>query len=57
MHSSARLPVTRVGARSALEDYCRLLYDEAVIAEGARVKDAAAFARRINSLLAKDAAR
>ncbi len=43
-------------ADTRLEDYCRLLYDEAVIAEGARVKDPAAFVRRINGLLAKDAA-
>lgn len=38
-----------------LEGYVRLLYDQAVIAEGSRVKDPAAFARRINELLAKDA--
>jgi molecular chaperone HtpG len=36
-----------------VEDYCRLLYDEAVIAEGSKVKDPAALARRINDLLAK----
>jgi molecular chaperone HtpG len=39
-----------------LETYCRLLYDEAVIAEGSKVKDPLAFARRINELLVKDAA-
>ncbi len=39
-----------------LETYCRILYDEAVVAEGSRIKDPAAFARRINELLAKDAA-
>jgi molecular chaperone HtpG len=38
-----------------LETYTRLLYDQAVIAEGSKVKDPAAFARRINELLAKDA--
>jgi molecular chaperone HtpG len=38
-----------------LEKYCRLLYDQAVIAEGSKVKDPAAFAQRINELLAKDA--
>jgi molecular chaperone HtpG len=38
-----------------LEAYCRLLYDEAVVAEGSRVKDPAAFVRRINDLLVKDA--
>jgi molecular chaperone HtpG len=39
-----------------LEIYCRLLYDEAVIAEGSKVKDPLSFARRINELLARDAA-
>jgi molecular chaperone HtpG len=39
-----------------LEGYARLLYDQAVIAEGSRVKDPAAFARRINELLVKDVA-
>jgi molecular chaperone HtpG len=38
-----------------LEGYGRLLYDQAVIAEGSKVKDPAAFARRINELLVKDA--
>jgi molecular chaperone HtpG len=38
-----------------LEKYCRLLYDQAVIAEGSRVKDPVALARAINELLAKDA--
>ena len=37
-----------------LEIYCRLLYDEAVIAEGSKLKDPAGFARRINELMAKD---
>jgi molecular chaperone HtpG len=40
-----------------VEEYGRLLYDEAVIAEGSKVKDPAAFARRINELLVKDAGR
>ncbi len=40
-----------------LEDYGRLLYDQAVIAEGSKVKDPTEFARRINDLLAKDAER
>ena len=40
-----------------VELYGRLLYEEAVIAEGSKVKDPAAFARRINELIAKDAAR
>jgi molecular chaperone HtpG len=39
-----------------VENYGRLLYDQAVIAEGSKVKDPLAFARRINELLVKDAA-
>ena len=39
----------RVGA------YGRLLYEQAVIAEGSKIKDPAAFARRINDLLIRDA--
>jgi molecular chaperone HtpG len=35
--------------------YARLLYDLAVIAEGSRVKDPGAMARRINELMLKDA--
>ncbi len=38
-----------------VESYARLLYDEAVIAEGSRIKDPAALARRINDLLVRDA--
>ena len=38
-----------------LERYCRLLYDQAVVAEGSRVKDPVRFARLINELLVKDA--
>jgi molecular chaperone HtpG len=38
-----------------LESYARLLYDQAVLAEGSKVKDPAALARRINELLVKDA--
>jgi molecular chaperone HtpG len=38
-----------------LEGYGRLLYDQAVIAEGSKVKDPTALARRINDLLVKDA--
>jgi molecular chaperone HtpG len=37
-----------------LEEYGRLLYDQAVIGEGSKVKDPAALARRINQLLVKD---
>jgi len=35
-----------------VEAYGRLLYDQAVIAEGSRIKDPAAFARRVNELIA-----
>ena len=38
-----------------VESYARLLYDQAVIAEGSKVKDPAAFARRINDLLVRSA--
>jgi molecular chaperone HtpG len=38
-----------------VESYGRLLYDQAVIAEGSKVRDPSAFARRINELLVKDA--
>ena len=36
-----------------IENYGRLLYDQAVIAEGSKVKDPAAFARRINELMSR----
>jgi molecular chaperone HtpG len=38
-----------------VELYGRLLYDQAVIAEGSKVRDPLAFAKRINELLARDA--
>jgi molecular chaperone HtpG len=38
-----------------LEGYARLFYDQAVLAEGSRLKDPSALARRINELLARDA--
>lgn len=38
-----------------VEDYARLLYDQAVIAEGSTVKDPNAMARRINQLIARSA--
>jgi molecular chaperone HtpG len=38
-----------------LEKYVRLLYDQAVIAEGSKVKDPLALAQRINELIVKDA--
>jgi len=40
-----------------IEAYTRLLYDQAMLAEGSRVDDPSAFARRINELIAKDAER
>jgi molecular chaperone HtpG len=39
-----------------LEKYCRLLYEEAVLAEGSRLREPLAFAQRINELLVRDAA-
>ena len=39
-----------------LADYARLLYDQAVLAEGSPLLDPLAFAARINDLIAKDAA-
>ena len=38
-----------------LERYARLLYDQAVILEGSKVKDPLVFAQRLNELLLKDA--
>lgn len=37
-----------------IETHGRLLYEQAVIAEGSKLKDPAGFARRVNDLLAKD---
>ncbi len=45
----------RDAADARLEKYSRLFYDQAVIAEGSKVKDPVAFAQRINELLVKDA--
>jgi len=39
-----------------LESYALLLYDQAVLAEGSKLKDPAAFARRLNEVLARDSA-
>ena len=39
-----------------LEKQVRLLYDQAVILEGSKVKDPLAFAQRLNELLLTDAA-
>jgi molecular chaperone HtpG len=40
-----------------VEAYSRLLFDQAVVAEGSKVADPAAFARRVSELIAADAAR
>lgn len=40
-----------------VEGYARLLYEQAVIAEGSKVPDPAGFAKRINALIAADAGR
>jgi molecular chaperone HtpG len=40
-----------------LGSYAILLYEQAVVAEGSRVKDPVAFAKRINELLVKDASK
>ncbi len=39
-----------------IETYGRLLYEQAVLAEGSKIKDPTAFARRINEMLVRDAA-
>jgi molecular chaperone HtpG len=39
-----------------IEGYTRLLYEEAVIAEGSTVSDPVAFARLVNNLITRDAA-
>jgi molecular chaperone HtpG len=38
-----------------LASYIRILYDQAVLAEGSRLKDPADFAKRVNELLVRDA--
>jgi molecular chaperone HtpG len=43
-------------SNARLEKYARLLYDQAVILEGSKVKDPLTFAQRLNELLLKDAA-
>ena len=40
---------------SRLGLYAHLLHDQALLAEGSRIKDPSAFARRINDLISKDA--
>ena len=39
-----------------LDGYARLLYEQAVIAEGSKVSDPVAFAKRVNDLIVRDAA-
>jgi molecular chaperone HtpG len=46
----------RDASDARLEKYCRLLYDQAVIAEGSKVRDPLVLAQYINELLARDAA-
>jgi molecular chaperone HtpG len=38
-----------------VEAYARLFFEEAVIAEGSKIADAAGFARRVNELIARAA--
>jgi molecular chaperone HtpG len=45
----------RDAADTRLVGYCKLLYDQALIAEGSKITDAAVFARSINELLTRDA--
>jgi molecular chaperone HtpG len=47
--------LAKSGLDARLEVYTRLLYDQAVIAEGSKVRDPMAFAQRINELVARDA--
>ena len=39
-------------ADARVESYGRLLYDQAVIAEGSKIADPAGFAKRVNELIA-----
>lgn len=55
--TSIRALYERAPEDARLEGYCRILYDEAVIAEGSKIKDPVAFAKRVNDLLAADAGR
>jgi molecular chaperone HtpG len=43
------------GSDPRLDLYARLLYEQAVIAEGSKVNDPVAFAKRVNDLIARDA--
>jgi molecular chaperone HtpG len=52
---AARELHARNAADPRVEDYARLLFEQAVIAEGSTVPDPVAFARRVNALIARDA--
>jgi molecular chaperone HtpG len=52
---SLRRLFTKDKSDPRLETFARLLYDQAVILEGSKVKDPLALARRINEMLLKDA--
>jgi len=43
--------LARMRSREKIEDYARILFDQAVLAEGALPEDPAAFVKRINALL------
>ncbi|HEY1187275.1 MAG TPA: molecular chaperone HtpG [Gemmata sp.] len=45
----------RDAADARLDLYARLLYEQAVVAEGSKVADPVAFAKRVNDLIARDA--
>ncbi|MCI0460508.1 MAG: molecular chaperone HtpG [Gemmataceae bacterium] len=47
--------VGKEGNESRLEGYCRLLHEQALLAEGSRLPSPQAFAQRINEILARDA--
>jgi molecular chaperone HtpG len=48
--------LARGGQEGRLEAYGRLLYDQAVIAEGSKLPNPQAFAQRISEIVARDAA-
>lgn len=41
--------------QAQLENYVRILYDQAVVAEGSKVQDPLAFSRRVNELIVRQA--
>jgi molecular chaperone HtpG len=51
--SGVRALFERDPADPRVESYGRLLYEQAVIAEGSKLKDSAGFARRVNELMAR----